>query len=208
MADSIKDESESPGRIVGASSSRDVLPRLSPPGDQEATSYYRYLPSQPRLLGHTTSGVIPWPPPFQPLPNEYVSHQESPKNVLAPIGDHLIVAIWDNIEPLIQHALSRLPWTSIDVFRIGLQNKRILDRPVVVWVGIGTSRVSWDNQVAPALRAVRTILDDANLRDVESEFRTSDVHYLSSPVLLSPSKIGLLTPKFYECTNVIGTAIG
>lgn len=151
-----------------------VLPLLCPPTEEEALSYYSAFPSQPRLIGRTSSGIDPWElKVVEPGP-----HPEYRRIEKTQIGRHKIRDVWDDIvEPQIVAAVARLPWTSVDIWRIGKSDVERSMRPVVIWVGIATSQattIPWDD-VAQTLRKCRVILDTAGLADVECEMRASDI---------------------------------
>ncbi|KIH95024.1 hypothetical protein SPBR_03459 [Sporothrix brasiliensis 5110] len=193
--------------------SSDILPHLVPPTEDEATMYYSAFPSTPRLLGRTSAGIRPWS--LRILhPGPFTTYQHL---VMSPIGQHPILHIWDNVEPHIVSAISALPWTSVDVWRIGNNDLQPQERPVVVWVGIPrhqAENVHWDI-IAHVLRSCRAVLDAAGLPDVEVELRTSDVIQLladnnsgtgsdSAPEVLDPAK----QVDFPDVMKPFTTAIG
>ncbi|CAK7563947.1 MAG: hypothetical protein SEPTF4163_001829 [Sporothrix epigloea] len=163
-----------------------LLPLLEPPGDFEAWAYYWALPSQPKLLGRTSSGTIPWWRSSEPHKEPYADLDEDPisepenDSVLRPIGSHPIKECWQvSTSQRVCAALKGLPWTSVDLLRIGRASLSPRERPVVVWVGvspkaIAENEVPWD-LIASKLRAVRAALDADNLTDVECEMRASEI---------------------------------
>ncbi|CAK7563974.1 MAG: hypothetical protein SEPTF4163_001856 [Sporothrix epigloea] len=159
-----------------------VLPLLEPPGEFEVWAYYWAMPSRPHLLGRTTSGAHPWWRLVEPPVD---SHWGPTANldratVCGPVGPHPIHTCWrKSTLNRVRTALSGLPWTSIDVLRIGRTELREYERPVIVWVGVSASAMEkieapWA-LIASKLRAVRAALDADNLTDVECEMRESDI---------------------------------
>ncbi|CAK7270897.1 hypothetical protein SEPCBS57363_004339 [Sporothrix epigloea] len=163
-----------------------LLPLLEPPGDFEAWAYYWALPSQPKLLGRTSSGTVPWwrlsephKEPYEDLDEDPISEPEN-DSVLRPIGPHAIKECWQvSTSRRVCAALKGLPWDSVDLLRIGRASLTPRERPVVVWVGVSPKAIAeieapWD-LIASKLRAVRAALDADNLTDVECEIRTSEI---------------------------------
>ncbi|EPE07922.1 hypothetical protein F503_00644 [Ophiostoma piceae UAMH 11346] len=191
------------GKRGGDESIRETLPLLQPPSSDEAKAYYRGLPSMPRLVGRTSAGIVPCPPPLpQPLPN----HFTSPTKLLGPVGRHCILECWETtVREKILHALGNLDWTTVDVVRIGYDNVPVLERPVVVWVGVANTAHQWNPTVCEALRGCRKVLDQAGLLDVECEIRVSEVRHLALPrpqLLDRPYKTIL-----YPISTNIGTSM-
>ncbi|ERS98516.1 hypothetical protein HMPREF1624_05300 [Sporothrix schenckii ATCC 58251] len=109
------------------------------PSDHEATYYYAAFPSQPRLLGRTSSATTPW---FynEDWPPKYRYYYSGPEDALnsataaGPVGPHQIHASWETgTRGKIINALSPIQWTSIDVLRIGRTILEENKRPVIVW---------------------------------------------------------------------------
>lgn len=173
---------------ISPTSPKEVLPLLVPPTEEEATRFYSAFPSRPRLIGRTSSGIDPW---VSRLLNPGEPYPEYQHRLMSPLGEHKIRLVWDDVEPRIIAAIDRLPWTSVDIWRISKNDERPQQRPVVVWVGIDSSKVlslPWDT-VAQSLRACRIVLDAADLADVECEMRVSNVSSLAGnvPPMLSPT---------------------
>ncbi|CAK7270898.1 hypothetical protein SEPCBS57363_004340 [Sporothrix epigloea] len=173
-----------------------LLPLLEPPGGFEACGYYWGFPSNPRLLGRTSSGTTPWwrlsEVPDDPRSSPFSNLKG--ESVCGPVGPHAIHACW-RVSTLnrVRKALSGLPWSSIDVLRIGRAKLKEHERPVIVWVGVSSNvgykmKNHWD-LIASKLRAVRAALDADNLTDVECEMRESDILSIADagPRLLLPS---------------------
>ncbi|KIH87724.1 hypothetical protein SPBR_08923 [Sporothrix brasiliensis 5110] len=159
------------------------------PSDHEATYYYAAFPSQPRLLGRTSSATTPW---FynEDWPPKYRYYHSGPEDALnsataaGPVGPHPIHASWETgTRGKVINALSPIPWTSIDVLRIGRTTIEENKRPVIVWVGVASQaaeagHVPW-SLVSIVLKRVRHVLDSDGLQDVECELRVSDVSHAS-----------------------------
>ncbi|CAK7269554.1 hypothetical protein SEPCBS57363_003661 [Sporothrix epigloea] len=197
-----------------------VLPLLEPPGDFEVWAYYWAFPSRPRLLGRTSSGVTPWWRLTEPPKNPFygpTSNLES-ATTCGPVGPHAIHACW-RVSTLsrVRAALIGLPWTSIDVMRIGRAALQEHQRPVIVWVGVSPSAMAeiaapWD-LVASKLRAVRAALDADNLADVECEMRESEIIQTvdSNQRLLPPpnTRDRFLKPQMeLDAVRIVSTAVG
>ncbi|CAK7270892.1 hypothetical protein SEPCBS57363_004334 [Sporothrix epigloea] len=174
----------------------DLLPLLEPPGDLETKAYYWAFPSRPHLLGRTSSGTTPWWLLSEPPENPHwgITGDLKEVTICGPVGPHAIHACW-RVSTLnrVRKALHDLPWTSIDVLRIGRTKFPEHERPVIVWVGVSPSGMakiekSWD-LIASKLRAVRAALDADNLKDVECGMRESEVVRTAAagPRLLLPS---------------------
>ncbi|CAK7234288.1 hypothetical protein SCUCBS95973_008884 [Sporothrix curviconia] len=175
---------------------RVVLPLLEPPSEFEAKAYYWSFPSQPRLLGRTSSGTTPWWRLSQPENDDTIQFGPyaglETATMCGPVGTHAIHACWwSSTLPRVRTALASIPWTSIDVLRIGRTEVRKRDRPVIVWVGVSPSRVLPWPQIASALRAVRQALDADGLFNVQCEMRQSEVIKAAGtgPRLVSPQAI-------------------
>ncbi|CAK7563954.1 MAG: hypothetical protein SEPTF4163_001836 [Sporothrix epigloea] len=197
-----------------------VLPLLEPPGDFEVWAYYWAFPSRPRLLGRTSSGITPWwrltEPPKDPFWGP-TSNLES-ASICGPVGPHAIHACW-RVSTLsrVRAALVGLPWTSIDVMRIGRASLKEHERPVIVWIGVSPSAMAdiaapWD-LVASKLRAVRVALDADNLADVECEMRESEIIQTvdSNQRLLPPPNTWNwpLKPQMeLDAVRIVSTAVG
>ncbi|OAA60563.1 Peptidase cysteine/serine, trypsin-like protein [Niveomyces insectorum RCEF 264] len=178
-----------------------ILPDLKPPDERKAEGYYKWLPSRPRLVG-TTAGDERW----VVLPEFVEEWRESLVRGLFAIGPHSIRDCWEaGLCGEVQDALSDLPWTSIDVFRMGMDSPDYKDKPVVIWVGVETSSIPWPT-VAKALRACRGLLDARNMHDVECEIRVSQVQRLAGPPLVAPTPHFWL-PEEYSLQS-ISTTIG
>ncbi|CAK7269550.1 hypothetical protein SEPCBS57363_003659 [Sporothrix epigloea] len=175
----------------------ELLPLLEPPGDFEVWAYYWAMPSRPRLLGRTSSGAHPW---WRLLEPPVDSHWGPTANltratVCGPVGPHPIHACWrKSTLNRVRAALSGLPWTSIDVLRIGRTELREYERPIIVWVGVSPSAMVKIEEpwalIASNLRAVRAALDADNLTDVECEMRESEIFKTANagPRLLLPPR--------------------
>ncbi|CAK7567380.1 MAG: hypothetical protein SEPTF4163_005344 [Sporothrix epigloea] len=174
-----------------------LLPLLEPPGELETKAYYWAFPSRPHLLGRTTSGTAPWWRLSEPPENPHWGPTGDLERVTAwgPVGPHAIHACW-RVSTLnrVRKALAGLPWTSIDVLRIGRSKFQEYERPVIVWIGVSPSAMAkiekpWD-LIASKLRAVRAALDADNLTDVECEMRESEILRTAdaSPRLLLPPR--------------------
>ena len=109
------------------------------------------------------------------------------QKVLGSVGTHKILTCWSDVRPAILTAIRRLPWSSVDVCRIGFADDTHLKRPVVVWIGVDdeASELPWED-VAGAIRSCRRILDNAGLHDVDCQLRVSRVVSLAGPQLLKP----------------------
>ncbi|EFX06277.1 hypothetical protein CMQ_6598 [Grosmannia clavigera kw1407] len=165
-----------------------ILPLLTPPSEEEAVNYYHGILSEPRLVGRASAGIEIWETCKQVmdrLPPEPFMYY--PRKQLDSIGNHPIRKCWRAVQPLVVEAISGLPWTSIDIFRIGYQDSQPAERPVVVWVGVETASIPW-YKVAEALRSCRKALDSANLNlaNVDCQIRVSTVMSLAGPSLLPP----------------------
>ena len=187
-----------------------LLPHLTPPTKEEATHYYRDFPSKPILLGRTSSGVSKWPPALVPYTDNDVLFpiwSRLPTRLLSPIGKHKIRSCWyEKVQPLVVTSLQHLPWTSIDVFRIGYDTVTVFKRPVVVWVGLSSDDIPWAD-IARALRVIRKILDDAGLNDVQCEMRCSPVSFLGGPRLIAKDE-KLLSDNMLHKLLPLSTALG
>ncbi|KJR89275.1 uncharacterized protein SPSK_06464 [Sporothrix schenckii 1099-18] len=165
------------------------------PSEEEASLYYSSFPSQPRLLGRTSSATTPWfyetwPPRghYYPFGRECVLYSAT---VSGPVSPHAIHALWESTtRQKVIGALSLIDWTSIDVLRIGRATRAQHDRPVIVSVGVASravdnQNVSW-SLVSCILGRIRRVLDDDGLCDVECELRVSDVLRAAGPRLTAP----------------------
>lgn len=168
-----------------------ILPFLCPPSDEEARLYYFGLPSRPRLVGRASAGVERWETFKEQYARQtHVSHKTPAEKVLGAVGAHKILACWTDVRPNILTAIRHLPWSSVDVCRIGFSDAALLERPVVVWIGVHgdsdeTCDLPWED-VAEALRSCRRILNNADLNDVDCQLRISRVVSLAGPQLLKP----------------------
>ncbi|EFX01672.1 hypothetical protein CMQ_8138 [Grosmannia clavigera kw1407] len=181
-----------PGTVPTTSpDKKQILPFLCPPSDEEARQYYFGLPSFPRLVGRASAGIERWETfKEQYTRQKHVSHKRPAEKVLSAVGAHKILVCWKDVRPDILTAIDRLPWSSVDVCRIGFSAAAPSERPIVVWVGInGDSTKSCDlpwEDVAEAFRSCRQILDHAGLDDVDCQLRISRVISLAGPRLLKP----------------------
>lgn len=188
----------------------EILPLLEPPSEEEAVGFYHGLISKPRLVGRASSGVEIWEDhehlAARLAPDPYIIR---PRKELSSIGNHPIRLCWGAVQPQILQAISGLPWTSIDVIRIGFEGSPRTEKPVVVWVGVDNTDIPWD-VVAKALRDCRKVLDreDLDLTDVDCQIRVSTVRSLAGLPLLSP--YGDKRPEGAFCVNAqpFSTAIG
>ncbi|CAK7234084.1 hypothetical protein SCUCBS95973_008814 [Sporothrix curviconia] len=155
---------------------------LAQPTEAETMGYYRDLPSKPRLLGRTSSSTQQWPPPMVPLINGRLIWTRTAMRCLSLIGEHPIRDVW-----------------------MGYVNVHVLQRPVVVWIGI-TDNVAW-NKIARALGEIRRILDNAGLMDVQSEMRKAVVSLLASPRLFATSSEPF-SKGALEAVQPLTTALG
>ncbi|EPE03597.1 hypothetical protein F503_01855 [Ophiostoma piceae UAMH 11346] len=170
---------------------KQILPLLSPPCDKEARLYYTGLPSRPRLIGRASAGIVRWESYQEQYARQLHQAWKTPaQKVLGAVGEHKILACWSDVRPAILTAIRHLPWSSVDVCRIGFADDSHLERPVVIWIGVDgnpdePSDLPWQD-VAGAIRSCRQILDNAGLVDVDCQLRVSRVVSLASPQLLKP----------------------
>ncbi|EFX04333.1 hypothetical protein CMQ_1261 [Grosmannia clavigera kw1407] len=177
-----------------------VLPDLAPPSDDEAKGYYRRLPSCPRLVGRT-SGKERWYSPF-PGESSLPSSEE-----ISTIGQHTIVSLWEDLlESHVMTIIKDLPWTSVDVLRIGLKSVKRSDKPVIVWIGVSTADIPWP-KIADVLRAFRVVLDMRGLNDVDVEIRVATVSQAAGPALLPANSLNMSQMDVY-LRQLYTTAVG
>ncbi|CAK7563975.1 MAG: hypothetical protein SEPTF4163_001857 [Sporothrix epigloea] len=197
-----------------------LLPLLEQPGSFEAEAYYWAFPSRPRLLGRTFSGQIPWWPLARTSidPAFDIAAKFDGTTTYGPVGPHAIHACWQATTlNRVRAALSGLPWTSIDVLRIGRIKLRENERLVIVWVGVSPSAMAkiaapWA-LIASKLRAVRAALDTENLTEVECEMRESTVIGAvdTSPRLLQSPRGETqedILPSELAAIHTVSTAVG
>jgi hypothetical protein len=124
------------------------LPALTPtttdpppykPDTIETDGYYYGLPSRPRLVARSSGE--PWrrsAPGYPTFPQ---------MKALSIVGKHPIRDAWDaKFQEEIIEALGATRWTSIDILRIGYAglSGRGAPRPVVLWIGVRTGSLTWD----------------------------------------------------------------
>ncbi|KAG9019613.1 hypothetical protein FRB90_012459 [Tulasnella sp. 427] len=149
----------------------------TPPSDKEARSYYAGLPSRPRLVART--GTTPWREPTGPEAYSVIRE-------LRAVGNHdTLQEIWeDSLAPKV-HALldsMRVKWTSTDVVRFGLPEKKP-SRRVILWIGVMPSSLSGHDGIEVALKCRELLVHDGIL-DVDVEIRESVVTRSAGPKLL------------------------
>ncbi|EPE03412.1 hypothetical protein F503_07715 [Ophiostoma piceae UAMH 11346] len=202
------------GSLVGSGLSMDpklqVLPSLSPPSETESRLFYLGLPSLPRLIGRASAGTDLWESPAEQYAREPAleGYQIAKKKVISNTGQHQIRSKWHEVQPLILQSIEEVPWTCIDVCRIGDPDLPRNERVVVVWIGIAPGNddeapVSWP-VVAKLLRTCRVILDVAGLGDVDCQLRETRVVPLAGPQLLSPPT-SVYTPWARLSQNITAT---
>ncbi|WAO96787.1 Hypothetical protein NCS54_01447200 [Fusarium falciforme] len=149
---------------------RSIIP--GPPSEEEVKCYYVGLPGKPKLVARSSSD--PWTGP-------QIDFGWTRGKTLDPVGQHPIVAIWNNSAgPLrrdILEALKSTQWVAIDILRLGYQNvKGTLDEspinPVTVLVSVVPGSTTWDAGVNVVLRC-RGILRRHGIHDVEVEMKES-----------------------------------
>ena len=185
-----------------------LLPLLCPPSDEEARLFYLGLPSLPRLIGRASAGIDLWESPAEQFAREpaIAGYHIAEKKVISSLGQHRICSEWHNVQPRVLESIEGVPWTSVDVCRIGDPEVPRNERAVVVWIGIAPedqSPLPWP-VVAGVLRTCRGILDAAGLVDVDCQLREAQVVTLAGPRLLPPS-LSVYTPWGRLCQNITAT---
>ncbi|KIH89780.1 hypothetical protein SPBR_09030 [Sporothrix brasiliensis 5110] len=154
-------------------------PHFQEPSEDEAAMYYQWLPSQPILLGRTSSLSLPWNNAMAaPRRGAWNYGREDTSMSCGPVGAHPIREHWDNdsFRDLLSDAFNEVPYSSMVPVRVGRTIMPANERPVVLWVGIESavaSSATWP-MIAHCLSLVRGILDRKQLFDVECELRSSN----------------------------------
>jgi hypothetical protein len=110
------------------------------PGTIEANGYYCGLPSRPLLVARSSGE--PWRRTSPGYPTF------SRTKALSIVGKHPIRDAWDaKFQAEIIEALGATRWTSIDIVRIGDAVESEALYPVVLWIGVRTGSLTWDEGI-------------------------------------------------------------
>lgn len=139
----------------------------SPPSDREAVSYYRGLPSCPRLVARSSTHA--WEDPSRSSLPVITGKSLRPAG-----GDPLLHRLWNDATSSLRihivEALSAADWTAVDILRVGCDG----DFNTTLLVSVKPASLSW-TQAHPITLRCKGILEEHGIHYVHCEIRESIV---------------------------------